>query len=176
MDASCSTAGCLRPAKARGLCKMHYENARRAGSIAVAHPGSYAERFDSKLDRRGPNECWPWLAAINNKGYGLFGYHDGTHSYSKAHQFAYIQAYGPIPDGCEIDHICESRTCQNPRHLRAVSHRENLSHGRTKAAMWALRTHCSKGHEYSPENTHLYRGTRYCLTCRPWAVKYVEAK
>lgn len=26
--------------------------------------------------------------------------------------------------------------------------------------------HCNSGHEYTPENTYLYRGHRYCKTCR----------
>jgi len=27
-------------------------------------------------------------------------------------------------------------------------------------------THCPKGHAYSPENTYLTGGRRYCRTCR----------
>jgi hypothetical protein len=27
------------------------------------------------------------------------------------------------------------------------------------------KTHCSRGHRYSPKNTRIYRGSRYCLTC-----------
>lgn len=28
-----------------------------------------------------------------------------------------------------------------------------------------LRTHCGRGHEFTDENTRIYRGERYCRTC-----------
>ena len=28
-----------------------------------------------------------------------------------------------------------------------------------------LKTHCPKGHEYTPENTKMLKGRRYCRTC-----------
>ena len=29
-----------------------------------------------------------------------------------------------------------------------------------------FRTHCPQGHEYSPENTYVHRGSRKCLACQ----------
>lgn len=43
-----------------------------------------------------------------------------------AHRAAYIEKYGEIPIGCEIDHICQNKACSNVLHLRAVSHTENV--------------------------------------------------
>ncbi|WP_366125371.1 HNH endonuclease signature motif containing protein [uncultured Microbacterium sp.] len=42
-----------------------------------------------------------------------------------AHRAAYIFEHGGIHAGDEIDHACHTRSCVNPSHLRAVSHREN---------------------------------------------------
>jgi hypothetical protein len=38
------------------------------------------ERFWSKVERLGPDECWPWHASIRNKkdGYGAF-FFEGKH-------------------------------------------------------------------------------------------------
>lgn len=32
--------------------------------------GSMTERFWAKVDKRNPDECWPWLGAIYEDGYG----------------------------------------------------------------------------------------------------------
>jgi len=64
--------------------------------------------------------CWAWTGATAGPGYGQFG-RNGL-----AHRVAYERAFGPIPEGMEIDHLCRNRRCVNPDHLDAVSHEENL--------------------------------------------------
>jgi len=66
----------------------------------------------------------------------------------------------------EIDHLCRVRCCVNPDHLEAVTHRENILRGNTFAAVNAAKTHCPKGHEYTPENTRIHTGgRRQCIAC-----------
>lgn len=36
------------------------------------HPHDRLEAFIKKVDKRSHDECWPWLASKNNKGYGEF--------------------------------------------------------------------------------------------------------
>lgn len=36
------------------------------------------------------------------------------------HRTVYRLHFGEIPDGYEIDHICNIRACCNPEHLRAL--------------------------------------------------------
>ena len=65
------------------------------------------ERFWSKVDKRGPDECWEWQGA--RKGgrpgsipYGSFSVgskRDGSKRQINAHRVAYELANGPIPEG-----------------------------------------------------------------------------
>ena len=42
-----------------------------------------------------------------------------------SHRVTYTICYGPIPFGMVIDHMCRNPRCINPRHLQAVTQREN---------------------------------------------------
>jgi hypothetical protein len=121
--------------------------------------GRDMDRFWSRVTVGGPDDCWPWNAAVSNLGYGRFG--NGTHGTTYAHRIAYLAIVGGIPDGLELDHLCRNRRCINPAHLEPVTHRQNIQRGKTATA-----THCVNGHAFTPENTHLRpRGARQCRAC-----------
>jgi hypothetical protein len=79
---------------------------------------SYEKRFWAKVDRRGPDECWPWLGGTNGRGYGWFYFGDNR---VKAHRIALKLAGRDIPPGYEPDHLCNNPGCQNERHIEIVT-------------------------------------------------------
>lgn len=178
-ERTCSVEGCPKRADKRGWCGAHYQKWRVYGDpLGQAEgrvprlTGTPGERFWPKVDKNGPvpeyaphlGPCWCWLAAENGAGYGIFRL-DGRNV--RAHRWAYEALVGPIPKGLQLDHLCRVRHCVNPAHLEPVTSRQNSERGLPGGRTWRKNiTHCPSGHEYSPENTRVYYGSRVCLACR----------
>lgn len=145
--------------------------------------------------------CWTLTRMVGPLGYGLVGVAgSGT---KLAHRISYESLVGCIPSGMDLDHLCRNRACINPLHLEPVSRRENAMRGagpqsRSKAQLDALaagrrkahtvgaatrksKTHCKRGHEFTPENTSvLATGSRLCIACnraraKAWAAAKKDA-
>lgn len=79
------------------------------------------ERFWAKVLKT--EGCWEWIGAKQPKGYGTFRFQGSA---KLAHRVSYELEYGRIAAGIEIDHRCHNRGCVKPRHLRPVTHKQNM--------------------------------------------------
>ncbi len=70
--------------------------------------GSLAERFWEYADKRGPDECWPWLASAEF-------WHEG--SYETPIRAAWRVQRGDIPEGHTVYSRCRPGICVNAEHL-----------------------------------------------------------
>ena len=138
------------------------------------------DRFTDKVLTEPNSGCWLWTASINNMGYGVINLGKGN-GVALAHRFSYILHVGEIPDGLVLDHLCKTPICVNPKHLEAVTQKENCTRGecgKGGAKFQRSKTHCRKNHPYSPENTRVIPGTsfRECIESRSDSSKRAYAK
>ena len=119
-----------------------------------------ANELRSRINRE-PSGCWRWTGTITAGGYGKLGG-------KLAHRLVFESLVGPILAGFQIDHLCRRRDCVNPEHLEVVTQRENILRGIAPSAINARKTHCNKGHPFTPENTYYdaARRTRRCRICQ----------
>lgn len=86
-----------------------------------------------------------------------------------AHRVAYALFVGEPDRTLQCDHLCRIPACCNPVHLEMVTPRQNSLRGIGVSAVGANKTHCHRGHEFSPENTRVYIGNnkyhRVCKQC-----------
>lgn len=126
--------------------------------------------FWKKVDRSG--DCWIWTGFVGSAGYGFVNINRLLRS---AHRVSVAIRDGSIPAGLVVRHSCDTRLCVRPEHLllgtQADNMRDRIERGRTTHGDEhhnSLKTHCPKGHEYTPENTYRdkHHGWRNCRTCR----------
>lgn len=114
-------------------------------------------RFHEQIDG-----CVVWTKAINKDGYGHC-WDIKLKKVRRTHVMAWEKIYGPVPDDKELDHTCKNRSCA--RHLEVVTHKRNMERGST-----AMRSHCKNGHEFTVENTYVWKPgnwtARMCRKCR----------
>lgn len=144
---------------------------RRAGGVLKRRLTSHGNSsripnaiFMSKV-REQNDGCWKWVGTLTRTPTGSYGSMSVNGRSVAAHRMSWQLFRGTIPDGLQIDHLCRNTRCVNPLHLEPVTQRENILRGVGFAAVNARKTHCKRGHEFSPENTITQASGRACRTC-----------
>ncbi len=163
-DAICSVPGCERKPEARGLCHSHFEYVRRTGKEPLGRILDTDEaRFLAKVKKLDSGH-WIWTGSTASEG--RYGNATLNGRLQPAHRVAWQLWRGPIPDGLDVDHRCRRTLCVNPDHLEPKTHRANVLCGEAPSALNAAKTHCKRGHEFTPETTRIMRsGGRACVAC-----------
>jgi hypothetical protein len=128
------------------------------------------ERFWMKVQKS--NGCWEWTAYRDPDGYGRFGWARKRRSENiLAHRVSWELHYGPIPEGLWICHHCDNPSCVRPDHLflgdRSMNMKDCAAKGRLAVHKVFSKTHCKRGHPYTPENSYIFPSgrARMCRTC-----------
>lgn len=132
-------------------------------------------RFFSKIEKT--QTCWIWLGYKERDGYGRISINDRP---VFVHRLSFFIHSGRWPKSkMVIDHICGVRNCVNPLHIREVTQMQNCHENSLSSCYFnKLKTHCSKGHEFTKENTKIKktRNNRNMRVCKQCARDYQKAK
>lgn len=133
------------------------------------------DRFWKYVERRVEDECWIWNGPRVPSGYGRIRW-NGRDSY--AHRCSYELHKGPVPPGMHVCHTCDNPPCVNPKHLFHGTRQDNMQDSVRKGRMRnQKKTHCYKGHPFTPDNTYCKPSQptyRRCRICR--AANYKRAQ
>ncbi|PTQ64481.1 HNH endonuclease [Sphingomonas sp. PP-CE-3G-477] len=128
-----------------------------------------ASVFWNRATVAGADDCWLWNAAKAPRGYGLFCTKGER---ILAHRYSLFLATGELPADKMALHSCDNPRCVNPKHLRWGTQFDNMQDASNRKRIRNMRkTHCVRGHEYTPDNTVImshYRGKprRNCRICK----------
>src|SRR4051812_37242348 len=86
-----------------------------------------ADRFWSRVDIRGADDCWPWTLSTDKLGYGQFKIGGKYGAMVNSHRVA--AAFGTVgfDESAHYLHSCDNRICCNPAHLSAGTHLQKMA-------------------------------------------------
>lgn len=91
---------------------------------AWSDPESIRTRFTKWTDASsGVDACWLWTGSIGSNGYGRMNI-GRVPEY--AHRVSVMLDGREIADGLQVDHLCSTPACVNPKHLEVVTQTENI--------------------------------------------------
>lgn len=124
---------------------------------------SIQERLNSRTYVQGGHLLWGGV--LVEGGYGTIRV--GGRRQQQAHRAAWEIAYGPIPEGMQVNHHCDTPPCILPWHLYLGTQGDNVADMvRAGNHRNSTKTYCPQGHPYDEKNTYLRGSRRTCRTCR----------
>jgi hypothetical protein len=118
-----------------------WQKTRRTVGFSGSPPGrpeNTPEVIWSKVDKRGPDECWPWMGWRNEQGYGRLEIKDVSYY---AHRVIFDlacpglisrEAPGDKKGFGFIRHSCDNPPCCNPAHLTVGTAKDNIDDRRIR--------------------------------------------
>jgi hypothetical protein len=92
------------------------------GAICI-DSAEFRERFWSRVQPAGDDDCWPWMRGCQTKGYGQIYLGEKA---ERSHRIAFYLANGHWPKvAC---HDCDNPICCNPKHIIDGSYKLNMQH------------------------------------------------
>lgn len=95
-----------------------------AHSFTPTEWSALCERYQNKVNKRGPDDCWPWTGPHTRRGYGLLKVKRHT---TGAHRLGFLIHYGTLDPLLDVLHSCDFPPCQNWAHWRQGTHQENMA-------------------------------------------------
>ncbi|UVT31799.1 HNH endonuclease [Gordonia phage Patos] len=112
-------------------------------------PTPWCKRFPRLISYQEDNTCWWWTSSMhktdaqrNRLNFSLksqFFIDLGYPAAVDACRWIYENEIDDIPEGMQIDHLCENWRCVNPYHLEPVTVLENNQRYRSTRSSWTLR-------------------------------------
>jgi hypothetical protein len=95
---------------------------------------TFIAHFWERVRIGGPDECWPWQAGKDARGYGAVR----ANGVKKvATHVAFLLTYGRWPaPGLFLLHSCDNPPCVNPAHLREGDRAANIRDAIERGQMW----------------------------------------
>jgi hypothetical protein len=105
--------------------------------------------FWASVDIGQPDECWPWLGAVDHHGYGRFSLNNRPRG---AHRLALKFSGVDLPDNKCALHRCDNPPCCNPFHLFAGTKADNTADMHKKGRGFVPSAACGSQHRNAKLN------------------------
>jgi hypothetical protein len=125
------------PNHACAICGRAYWNSHRASMYCSKSCSNRSRlippeiRYWSLVQIGDPDECWPWLAACRDDGYGAFTIdapytnHPGKQMAAHRAGYQFVHGVSLMPHELVLHTCIGHRWCQNPMHLYVGSVQDN---------------------------------------------------
>ena len=124
----------LKRQKNREYQRAYYERKKNGeGPRPPGKPANTPEVLWSKVDKKGEDDCWPWLGYKNKEGYGRVMIKEWSYY---AHRVIFnlanpgviaLRAPKSSDENGFLLHSCDNPCCCNPKHLRVGTHADNMA-------------------------------------------------